>query len=161
MSTGVSHAAGRTPSASATPGLAVLARALVVGILFGFVLIKSEAASWYRIQEMFRFQAFHMYGIIGAAVVVAAVSVAVMKRTRARTARGEAIEFVDAEATRPRVQHLLGGTAFGLGWGLLGACPGPIFALIGAGVSVMVVGLLGATAGAWVYGLLRPRLPHG
>ena len=134
---------------------------LGLGTYLGFVFIRSEVVSWFRIQEMFRFQSFHMYGIIGAAVLVAAVSVEVMKRTRMRTIGGEEIRFPDPAAERPRVQHALGGIAFGLGWAILGACPGPIFALIGAGVPVMLVGLLSATAGAWAYGWLRPRLPHG
>jgi uncharacterized membrane protein YedE/YeeE len=133
----------------------------LLGAYLGFVFVRSEVASWFRIQEMFRFQAFHMYGIIGTAVLVAMVSVAIMRRTGARSFSGEVITFGDPDGGRPRVQHVLGGTAFGLGWGLLGACPGPIYALIGTGLSVMTVGLLSALAGAWVYGLLKPRLPHG
>jgi len=134
---------------------------LLLGAWLGFLFIKSEVASWYRIQEMFRFQAFHMYGVIGTAVAVGALSILLMKRTSARTIRGEPITFPDRALQRPRVQHIVGGTAFGLGWGLLGACPGPMFALLGAGVSVMVVGLTGAVLGAWSYGWLKPRLPHG
>jgi uncharacterized membrane protein YedE/YeeE len=124
------------------------------------LFIKSEAASWFRIQEMFRFQSFHMYGIIGSAVTVGAVSVWLMRRFGVRNARGERIVWPAAEEGRPRVNNVLGGLFFGLGWGLLGACPGPIFALIGTGVPVVGVGLLGAVGGAWVYGLLKPRLPH-
>ena len=134
---------------------------LLVGAYLGLLFIKSEVASWYRIQEMFRFQAFHMYGVIGSAVAVGALSVFLMKRRRLRTIRGDEIDFPDRSLQRPRVQHVFGGTAFGLGWGLLGACPGPMFALIGAGVSVMLVGLTGAVFGAWTYGLLKPKLPHG
>ena len=133
---------------------------LFLGIWLGTLFIKSEVASWFRIQEMFRFDAFHMYGVIGSAVAVAALSVALMKRRRSRTVRGEAIEWPDAELGRLRPNHLLGGVAFGLGWGLLGACPGPIFALIGTGALVVAVGLVGALAGAWTYGLLKSRLPH-
>lgn len=137
-----------------------LAVYLVLGVVLGTIFIKSEVASWFRIQEMFRFQAVHMYGVIGGAVLVAAVSVALMKRLGIRTAGGRPIRFPTWEETRPRPHHLLGGTIFGLGWGLLGACPGPIYALIGSGLPVMLVGLLAALAGAWTYGLLRPGLPH-
>ena len=132
-----------------------------VGTWLGILFVKSEVASWFRIQEMVRFQAFPMYGVIGGAVLVAALSVWLMRRRRTRTVRGEAISWPDESFTRPRVRHVLGGTVFGLGWGLLGACPGPIFALVGTGATVMLVGLLGAVAGAWTYGLLKARLPHG
>jgi hypothetical protein len=125
------------------------------------IFIKSEVASWFRIQEMFRFQAFHMYGVIGSAVASGALSLLVMKRLGARALRGEPIAWPARQERRVGVEHVAGGTIFGLGWGLLGACPGPIYALMGAGVGVMVVGLLAAVAGAWVYGYLRPRLPHG
>jgi len=132
----------------------------LVGVYLGVIFIKSEVASWFRIQEMFRFDAFHMYGVIGTAVAVGVVSVMLMKRSGTRTVRGEPIRFPAGEETRPRKQHVFGGLAFGIGWGLLGACPGPIFALIGSGLPVMIVGLVAATAGAWTYGALRPRLPH-
>ena len=134
---------------------------VLLGAYLGFVFIRSEVVSWFRIQEMFRFQSFHMYGIIGSAVLVAAVSVAIMKRARIPSRSGDAIRFGDPDAKRPRARYILGGTAFGLGWGLLGACPGPIYALIGSGVSVMWAGLASALGGAWIYGLLRSRLPHG
>jgi uncharacterized protein len=133
----------------------------LLGIFLGVVFIKSEVVSWFRIQEMFRFQSFHMYGVIGSAVVVGAASVYLMKRFGARTMKGEVIDFMDGEPDVPGKEHMLGGTVFGLGWGLIGACPGPIYALIGAGYTVMLLGLLSAVMGAWVYGLLRPRLPHG
>ncbi len=133
---------------------------LLLGVYLGVVFLKTEAVSWFRIQEMFRFHAFHMYGIIGGAVAVGALGVFLIKRTGARTVTGRPIVFPTPEDTRPGPQHWIGGTIFGLGWGLLGACPGPIYALIGAGVWVMVVGLLAAMAGAWAYGFLRPRLPH-
>ena len=133
---------------------------LLLGVYLGVVFLKTEVISWFRIQEMFRFHAFHMYGIIGGAVVVGALGVFLIKRTGARTVTGRPIVFPTPEDTRPGPQHWIGGTIFGLGWGLLGACPGPIYALIGAGVWVMVVELLAAMAGAWVYGFLRPRLPH-
>jgi hypothetical protein len=132
-----------------------------LGIYLGTIFIKSEVVSWFRIQEMFRYQAFHMYGVIGCAVVVGALSLALMKRAGTRTVRGEEIHFPGAEETRSHIEHILGGTAFGLGWGLVGACPGPIFALIGSGLPIMTVALASALAGAWTYGALRPRLPHG
>ncbi len=133
---------------------------LGLGVLLGMIFLKSEVASWFRIQEMFRFQSIHMYGVIGGAVLVGAAGVALLKWSGARTVRGEPIQFPDAAERRPGVRHFGGGTCFGLGWGLLGACPGPIYALLGSGQSVMVVALASALAGAWVYGLLRPRLPH-
>lgn len=132
----------------------------LVGIYLGIVFIKSQVASWFRIQEMFRFQSIHMYGIIGLAVLVAAIGVALLKRSGGRSRSGEPIVFPEPDDRKPAPHHVLGGIAFGLGWGLLGACPGPIYALIGSGAPVMLVGLGGALAGAWVYGFLRPRLPH-
>jgi hypothetical protein len=139
-----------------------LADALIylgMGTLFGIILIKSEVVSWFRIQEMFRFQAFHMYGIIGSAVVVAGASIALLRRLDARTIRGEPITISDKPFERG-LNQLVGGTAFGLGWGLLGACPGPIYALIGAGITPVAVALLSAMVGAWAYGHLKPYLPH-
>lgn len=132
---------------------------LVAGILFGFVAIRSEIVSWYRIQEMFRFQSFHMYGVIGSAVVVGAISVWLLKRGRTRAWDGSEITFQDKDRTWLR--YVLGGTSFGLGWGLVGACPGPILALIGAGLPAFVIVLFGAIVGTWTYGVLRDRLPHG
>lgn len=133
---------------------------LALGTFLGIVFIKSEVASWFRIQEMFHFRAVHMYGVIGSAIAVGAASLGWMKRGGARTVRGEEIHYPAAAERRPRPQHILGGICFGLGWGLVGACPGPLFALVGAGIPVMVLGLLGALAGAWCYGLARPHLPH-
>ena len=132
---------------------------LGMGTLFGILLIKSEVVSWFRIQEMFRFQGIHMYGILGSAVIVAGLSIAFLRRIDARTIRGEAIAISDKPMSRGTNQ-LLGGIAFGLGWGLLGACPGPIYALIGAGITPVVVALGSAIAGAWTYGHLKPYLPH-
>lgn len=130
-----------------------------LGIVFGAVLTKSEVISWFRIQEMFRFQAFHMYGIIGSAVVVAGVSLQLIKRLGARSLDGQPI-VIPPKSMGRGTRYWLGGTLFGLGWGLVGACPGPLFALVGAGVGVMIVPLLSAVAGTWCYGALRPRLPH-
>ncbi|MDA1184332.1 MAG: YeeE/YedE thiosulfate transporter family protein [Acidobacteria bacterium] len=133
---------------------------LLVGALFGIMLTKSEVVSWFRIQEMFRFQSFHMYGIIGLAVLTAAISLFAIRIFSLRSLGGEPIDLPTKVMGPVRPNHLLGGIAFGLGWGLVGACPGPIYALIGSGVTVMIVALASALAGAWTYGLLRSRLPH-
>lgn len=131
----------------------------VLGLVFGVILIKSEVISWFRIQEMFRFQSFHMYGVIASAIVVGMVSLQVIKRLDIRTIRGEKIEIAP-KTMGGGVNYIVGGLFFGFGWALLGACPGPIYALLGAGVGVIVVALLAAVAGTWTYGLLRPHLPH-
>ena len=136
-----------------------LFRYLVLGVLFGILLIKSDVVSWFRIHEMFRFQAFHMYGIIGSAVLTAGVSLQVIKRDGLRSLGGEDI-VMPAKSLGRGTRYWLGGTLFGLGWGIISACPGPLFALVGGGVTVMLVALLGAIAGTWIYGTLRPRLPH-
>ena len=136
-----------------------MVRFFLVGGAFGLLLVKSEVVSWFRIQEMFRFQSFHMYGIMGSAVVVAALFVILLKRTGARTLTGEAISIPAKELGRG-YRYWIGGTLFGVGWALTGACPGPLFALVGAGSSVFVVTVLSALAGTWAYGYLRPRLPH-
>ena len=132
---------------------------LVIGIYFGILLTKSEVISWFRIQEMFRFQSFHMYGIIGAAIVVGAISVRIIKRMKLRAASGDEISIPPKEWGKG-YRYWIGGILFGLGWALLGACPGPIFALLGNGVTVLLVALLSALAGTWVYAYLRPSLPH-
>jgi len=136
---------------------------LVVGIVLGIVFVQSEVVSWFRIQEMFRFQSFHMYGIIGSAVAVAAVGVQVIQRLGLTTLHGETIRLVprDDEGRAFRAPRFwVGGTLFGIGWALLGACPGPIFTLIGSGVTVMVVALASAMAGTWAYAALQRHLPH-
>ncbi len=132
---------------------------LLLGIYLGVVFMKSEVVAWFRIQEMFRFQAFHMYGIIGSAVIVAAASVAAIKKLGVKDAHGNPITIPPKEMGKG-YRYWIGGTIFGLGWGLLGACPGPIFALLGSGVSVMIVAIVGAMLGTWTYAALRPRLPH-
>ena len=145
-------------SVETKPGVGLLLY-LAVGIYFGIVLTRSEVVSWFRIQEMFRFQSFHMYGIIGAAVIVAALSLQIIRRMGITTVSGKPIVIAPKEwGTGTR--YWLGGTIFGAGWALLGACPGPIFTLFGSGVTVMVVALAAALAGTWTYGWLRPRLPH-
>jgi uncharacterized membrane protein YedE/YeeE len=132
---------------------------LLLGVAFGFILSRSEVISWFRIQEMLRFQSFRMYGIIGSAVVTAAISVALIKRSRLKSVSGESIS-IKRKPLGSGIRYAVGGTIFGLGWALTGACPGPLFALIGNGVSVMIVAVLSALAGTWVYGWARPRLPH-
>jgi hypothetical protein len=131
----------------------------VLGGAFGFVLVEAEVVSWFRIQEMFRFESFHMYGIIGTAVVTAALSLVAIRRLGLRDPAGQPLAL-QPKKVGSGVRYLAGGTIFGLGWALTGACPGPLIALVGSGVSVMVVGVLSALAGTWTYGLLRPRLPH-
>jgi uncharacterized membrane protein YedE/YeeE len=141
----------------ARPGL--LGIYLLLGICFGVVLTKSEVLSWFRIQEMFRFQSFRMYGIIGSAIATAALSLAFINKLGLNSASGETISIPRKELGSG-VRYAAGGTIFGLGWALTGACPGPLFALIGDGVSVMIAAVLSALLGTWTYGLLRPRLPH-
>ncbi len=130
---------------------------LVVGILFGIIFVKAEIISWFRIQEMFRLQSFHMYGVIGSAVVTGAISVWLIKKFHIKTIYGEEIEFHPKQFNKGQIY---GGLLFGLGWAVTGACPGPLFAQIGTGASVIAVTLLSAIAGTWVYGLLREKLPH-
>lgn len=131
---------------------------LFIGIFFGIVMFKSEAASWFRIYEMFRFEAFHMYGIIGSALIVGILGVQIIKRKNLKSFFGAPIKIASKE--RGFKKYLFGGIIFGLGWALAGACPGPIYTLIGAGYVSLVVVLLGAMGGAFLYGLLRKHLPH-
>ncbi len=130
---------------------------LGLGVLFGIVLTKSEVVSWFRIQEMFRFQAFHMYGIIGSAILVAMVSIQLIKRNRLRSLDGQLITLADKRFTHGT---WIGGTLFGLGWALTGACPGPMFAQLGSGVAGAAVMIVAALIGTWTYSALREKLPH-
>ena len=130
---------------------------LFAGLLFGIVLVKSEVISWFRIQEMFRLQSFHMYGIIGSAIIVGMISVMIIKRFNIKTLTGDAVVIPDKKFNWGNVY---GGLIFGLGWAITGACPGPLFAQIGSGFLVTSVTLLSAILGTWVYGLLREKLPH-
>ncbi len=130
---------------------------LLVGIAFGIVFVKAEIISWYRIQEMFRFQSFHMYGVIGSAVIVGMISVWLIKKFKVKTVYSESIEFHTKKFNKG---NIYGALLFGFGWALTGACPGPLFAQIGTGALVVVVTLLSAIGGTWVYGLLREKLPH-
>lgn len=130
---------------------------LAVGVAFGIVFLKAEIISWFRIQEMFRFQSFHMYGVIGSAVVVGVISVFLIKKFNIKTIYGEVIEFHPKKFNKGQVY---GGLLFGFGWAITGACPGPLFAIIGSGATVVAVTLLSAITGTWVYGYMRERLPH-
>lgn len=131
----------------------------LLGSVFGVVLTKAEIISWFRIQEMFRFDSFHMYGIIGSAIAVAAASVVLLRRAGVPTLTGTAISIPERRLGMG-YRYWIGGGIFGAGWALTGACPGPMFALAGAGSSVFAVAVLSALGGTWVYGYLRPRLPH-
>lgn len=130
---------------------------LVVGILFGIVFVKAEIISWFRIQEMFRLQSFHMYGIIGSAVIVGAISVFLIKKFKIRTLGGEEIKIEPKTFNKGQIY---GGLLFGIGWAMTGACPGPLYAQVGYGATVVIVVLLSAIAGTWVYGKFRDKLPH-
>ncbi len=130
---------------------------LFLGAVFGIILVKSEVISWFRIQEMFRLQSFHMYGIIGSAILVAMISVALIKKYRLTSVEGETIS---TPVKKFHWGNVIGGVIFGLGWAITGACPGPIFAQIGSGFGVVAITLLFAIAGTWVYGMLKDKLPH-
>ncbi|GAO42137.1 DUF6691 family protein [Flavihumibacter petaseus] len=129
----------------------------VVGVAFGIILVKSEVISWFRIQEMFRLQSFHMYGVIGSAIVTAMITVWLIRRFNIKTVYGEPVHIHPKPFNKGLV---FGGLLFGCGWALTGACPGPLYAQIGSGATVTVVTLLSAVAGTWVYGKIRDRLPH-
>jgi len=131
---------------------------LLTGIIFGIILTKSQVISWFRIYEMFRFESFHMYGIIGSAVVLGVIWVQVIKRTKLKDIENEDIKFTDKN--KGIVRYLVGGTFFGLGWALVGACPGPLFALLGAGYYSILIVIFGAILGTFTYGVIRPKLPH-
>ncbi|MFN4285743.1 MAG: DUF6691 family protein [Lacibacter sp.] len=135
-----------------------MSRYILVGMLLGFTLYKSEAVSWFRIYEMFRFQSFHMYGIIGSAVVAGIIIVQIIKRRHLKNVAGEEIVIKDKARSVPR--YLIGGFIFGMGWALAGACPAPMFILLGSGVTVFIIYLIFAMTGTFVYGLLRKKLPH-
>ncbi len=130
---------------------------LVLGIAFGIVFVKAEIISWYRIQEMFRLQSFHMYGVIGSAVAVGMLSIFIIKKFKIKVLGGDEIIIQNKEHDK---EQIFGGLLFGLGWAVTGACPGPLYAQIGTGVSVIVVTLSNAIFGTWVYGLVREKLPH-
>ncbi|PIF45034.1 hypothetical protein CLU96_2034 [Chryseobacterium sp. 52] len=130
---------------------------LLTGIIFGIIFVKAEVISWFRIQEMFRLQSFHMYGIIGSAVLVGMISVWLIKKFNIKTIYGEPISIPSKKFNKGQIY---GGLIFGFGWAITGACPGPLFAQIGTGALAVSITLLSAVAGTWVYGYLRDKLPH-
>lgn len=130
---------------------------LMVGIIFGITFLKAEIISWFRIQEMFRFQSFHMFGVIGTAVVVGIISIQIIKRFKLKSIEGELIVIPDKKFHKGQI---FGGLLFGFGWAITGACPGPLYAQIGAGFSVVIITLLSAIGGTFFYGLIKERLPH-
>ena len=131
---------------------------ILAGIFFGIIMAKSEAISWYRIQEMFRFQSFHMYGIIGTAVILGVMTVFLIKKFRIRDVQGNVIHFQDKDKSWRK--YAIGGTVFGLGWALTGACPGPMFVNIGYGYWAMIIVVLGSLLGTYLYGIIKDKLPH-
>ncbi|MFD2033614.1 DUF6691 family protein [Belliella marina] len=146
------------PNFSEKPESALgLTKYLIVGIMFGIVFVKAEIVSWFRIQEMFRLQSFFMYGVIGSAIVVGMLSIFLIKKFNIKSINGEAIKIGKKEF---RKGQIIGGFIFGLGWALTGACPGPLFAQIGSGFTVVLVTLLSAIAGTWVYGRFSDKLPN-
>ncbi len=131
---------------------------LLIGAFFGIIMFKSEAASWFRIYEMFQFKSFHMYGIIGSALAIGIIVVQIIKRRELKHMGGNPIDFTPKEKSFSR--YLFGGIIFGLGWALAGACPGPMFTLLGAGFFPILIVIGGAIAGTWMYGLIKDKLPH-
>jgi uncharacterized protein len=136
-----------------------LLRYLLIGTFFGYALVKSEVISWFRIQEMFRFDDFHMFGIIGLAILVGMISIQIIKRYNVKDIDGNPITIVPKDPTQIK-RYLIGGSMFGLGWAMLGACPAPLFILLGSGVTVIIVPILAAVAGTYTYGVLKDHLPH-
>lgn len=141
---------------SGEKGLA-LVKYLILGVLFGIVFVKAEIISWFRIQEMFRLDSFHMYGVIGSAIVTGIISIQIIKRLKIKSISGEEIKIPTKEY---RKGQIYGGFIFGLGWAITGACPGPLFAQIGSGFTVVIITLLSAIAGTWVYGKFSDKLPN-
>ncbi|MHA7102424.1 DUF6691 family protein [Roseivirga pacifica] len=135
-----------------------LVKYLILGTLFGITLTKAEVVSWYRIYEMFKFQSFHMYGVIGSAVTLGIIITQIIKRTKMKAMSGDPIVIAPKQFSIPR--YLLGGTIFGLGWAMTGACPGPMFILVGNGVFVMLIAIASGLLGTYVYGRVRHKLPH-
>lgn len=135
-----------------------LARFFLTGIFFGIVLTKAEAVSWYRIYEMFHFQSFHMFGIIGMALFTGIIGLQIIKRYKIKDSSGLPINIIEKE--RGFWRYIIGGSLFGLGWALVGSCPGPIFILLGTGTYAIAVVLIGALLGTYIYGLLKDKLPH-
>lgn len=147
------------PLAGASPRLASLLPYLLLGTLLGIILVKSEVVSWYRVQEMFRFQSFHMYGVLGSACLTALISLRILRRLGVHARNDEAIAIPRKEMAKGH-RYWMGGSIFGVGWALCGACPGPLFALIGSGTTVYLAAGASALVGTWTYGYLRPKLLH-
>lgn len=131
---------------------------IVLGVIFGITMYKAETASWFRIVEMFQFQSFHMYGFIGSALFIGVIAMQIIKRKKAKDVNGTPIVIHPKEKSIKR--YLFGGIFFGLGWALIGACPGPLFVLLGAGNYAMIIVILAALTGTWLYGILKEKLPH-
>lgn len=131
---------------------------IALGILFGITMYKAETASWFRIVEMFQFQSFHMYGFIGSTVMIGVIATQLTKYFKARDIDGKPIETSPKAKTISR--YLFGGISFGLGWALIGACPGPIFVLLGTGTYSIIIVILAALTGTWLYGIFKDKLPH-
>ncbi|MBZ9715436.1 DUF6691 family protein [Deinococcus multiflagellatus] len=147
-----------TEPSSTTRAATGLLLYLLAGLYFGVVLVKSEAASWYRIQEMFRFESFHMFGLMGSAVFTGMVTTILLRRSGLKSRDGQTIRVTDKEKGWRR--YVFGGLTFGMGWGLAGVCPGPMFVLVGAGVWPILIVLTFALLGTYLYGVLKARLPH-
>lgn len=131
---------------------------LIAGILFGIMMAKAEIISWYRIYEMFRFESFHMYGIIGSAIVLGIIAIQIIKRFNLKDISGQLIQFKDKD--KAWTKSIVGGTIFGLGWAMVGACPGPMFILVGYGYLTILIVIAGAVLGTFVYGMIKNYLPH-
>lgn len=131
---------------------------IVLGVIFGITMYKAETASWFRIVEMFQFQSFHMFGFIGSALAIGVIGIQIIKRKHAKDVDGNPIVIHPKEKSIGR--YLFGGIAFGLGWALIGACPGPLFVLLGAGTYSILIVILAALTGTWLYGILKDKLPH-
>jgi len=131
---------------------------IISGIIFGIVMVKAEIISWFRIYEMFNFDAFHMYGIIGSAIILGIIGTHLAKRSKVKTIAGDQITFSSKQMSVPR--YLIGGIIFGLGWALVGACPGPMFVLLGTGFLPILIVIVGALLGTFLYGIVRSSLPH-
>lgn len=129
----------------------------IVGLFFGIAFVKAEIVSWFRIQEMFRLESFHMYGVIGTGVAIGALTVFLIKKLNIKTIYGEKVEFHNKTFNKGQI---IGGLMFGLGWAMTGACPGPLFAVLGTGAFAILIVIASAIAGTWVYGYFRDKLPH-
>ena len=149
----------RERGSATTSGVGLLTYFLL-GTIFGFILTRGEVISWFRIQEMFRFQGFHMYGVFAGALAVATPSLAILRRVQVRSVSGDEISVPPKEKTPSGTRYWGGGSLFGIGWAFTGACPGPLFALLGSGLPVFLVPISSAVLGTWFYGLVRHRLPH-